>query len=53
MLAAIPSTVHIENLSFSMSQTHMVNNGPDLAAMEAYVIQADGMIAELHALRNA
>jgi hypothetical protein len=31
----------------------MVNTGPDLAAMTAYVAQADGMIAELHALRNA
>jgi hypothetical protein len=53
LLAAIPSTVHIENFSFSMSQNHMVNTGPDIATIQAYVQQADEMIAELHALRNA
>jgi hypothetical protein len=53
LLNAIPSTVHVENLAFTVQQNHVHNSGPDVAAMQAYIQQADGMIAELHALRQA
>jgi hypothetical protein len=37
LLADIPSTVHIENLSFSIAQHQSVHEGVDVAALEAYV----------------
>jgi hypothetical protein len=37
LLADIPSTVHIENVQFSVSQQTVVQNGVDVAALQAYV----------------
>ncbi len=47
LLADIPSTVHIENLQFSVSQQMVLQNGVDVAALQAYVHQANSMITEL------
>ena len=53
LLAGIPSTVHVENLAFSVSQNTIVNQGVDMKAVQAYVQQADAMIAELQSLVHA
>ena len=47
LLADIPSTVHIENLQFSVSQQTVLQSGVDVAALQAYVHQANSMITEL------
>ena len=37
LLADIASTVHIENLQFSMSQNTVLHNAVDVAALQAYI----------------
>ena len=37
LLADIPSTVHIENVQLSVSQQTVLQNGVDVAALQAYV----------------
>jgi hypothetical protein len=43
----------VENLAFSVSQNTIINQGVDMQAVQAYVQQADGMIAELQSLVHA
>jgi hypothetical protein len=43
----------VENLAFSVSQNTIINQGVDMKAIQAYVQQADAMIAELQSLVHA
>ncbi len=53
LLADIPSTVHIENLQFSLSQNTVLHNGVNVAAVQEYVQQTNGVIAQLHEMMHA
>ena len=45
--------MHIENLQFSLSQNTVLHNGVDVAAVQAYVQNTNGMIAELQEMMHA